>query len=83
MLYDDVRTVVYRNRIKQSRKALNKTYSVKLWLDQIKDEGGKSMFKEEVVKDKELYLFAWCTKFQLKVCRSPVCRLLGPTMLLA
>ncbi|KAF9536306.1 hypothetical protein EC957_011626, partial [Mortierella hygrophila] len=39
MLYDDVRTVVYRNRTQLSRKAVSPSYSVKLWLEQIKDEG--------------------------------------------
>lgn len=76
MLYDDVWTVVYCNQTKQSWKALNQTYSVKLWLDQIKDEGSKSMFKDEVVQDKEHYLFAWCMKFQLKVCGPHAHRLL-------
>ncbi|KAK3805237.1 MAG: hypothetical protein JOS17DRAFT_768795 [Linnemannia elongata] len=69
MLYDDVRTVVYRNRTQLSRKAVSPSYSVKLWLDQIKDEGGKSMFKDEAAQSKDHYLFAWCTRFQLKIMK--------------
>lgn len=69
MLYDDVRTVVYRNRTQISRKAISPSYSVKLWLDQIKDEGGKSMYKDEAAQDNDRYLFAWCTRFQLKIMK--------------
>lgn len=73
MLYDDVRTVVYRNRTQLSRKAVIPSYSVKLWLDQIKDEGDKSTFKDEAAQDKDHYLLAWCTRFQLKVYGLFVC----------
>jgi len=72
MLYDDVRTVAYRQKIKSSRKSLNPSLSVKLWLDQIEQEGGKSMFIEQVPEFSDHFVFAWSTKFQLKVSLGPL-----------
>lgn len=67
MLYDDVRTVAYRQRTKVSRKSLDPTLSVKLWLDQIEQEGGKSLFIDQVPDFPDHFVFAWSTKFQLRV----------------
>ncbi|KAG0364119.1 hypothetical protein BGZ54_007822 [Gamsiella multidivaricata] len=78
MLYDNVRAVLYRSQTDQSRKALSPIRSVQLWLEQIKDEGGKSMFKEPfkdaIEAHREHYLLAWCSKFRLKVADSDMMR---------
>lgn len=66
MLYDDVRKVVYRQRMQRSRKSAHPTLSVQLWIEQIQEEGGKGMFEDQVADNPNHYLFAWCTKFQLK-----------------
>jgi hypothetical protein len=67
MVYDDVRKAIYRRKTKESRKALLPTLSVQLWIEQIVEKGGQGMFVDSVVGDNDLYVFAWCTKFQLKV----------------
>ncbi|KAK3804607.1 MAG: hypothetical protein JOS17DRAFT_94558 [Linnemannia elongata] len=66
-LYDDVRTVAYRQKTQGSRKSQDVAVSVKLWLDLIVQGGGKSMFMDQVAEFPEHFVFAWCTKFQLRL----------------
>ena len=67
MLYDDVRTVAYRQKTQGSRKSHDVGVSAKIWLDLIVQGGGKSMFMDQVAEFPEHFVFAWCTKFQLRV----------------
>ncbi|KAF9919207.1 hypothetical protein FBU30_011120 [Linnemannia zychae] len=66
--------VAYRQKTRVSRKALDPTCSVRLRLDQIEIEGGKTLLIDEVPEFPDHYMFARSTKFQLKV--SDVGRLL-------
>ncbi|KAF9899241.1 hypothetical protein EC991_009230, partial [Linnemannia zychae] len=65
MLFDDVRTVAYRQKTHVSHKSQDIGLSVKLWLDYIVQEGDKSMFMDQVPIFPQHFVFAWCTKFQL------------------
>ncbi|KAF9920589.1 hypothetical protein FBU30_009555 [Linnemannia zychae] len=67
MLYDDVRAAAYCQKIRVSRKVLDRTCNVRLWLDQIENEGGKTLLIDEVPEFPDHYKFAWSTKFQLKI----------------
>ncbi|KAK3819330.1 MAG: hypothetical protein J3R72DRAFT_497555, partial [Linnemannia gamsii] len=67
MHYGGVRTAAYRHKIADSRKHNDATASVKLWLDSIQKEGGKSMFMDGFEGFEHLYLFAWCTEFQMRI----------------
>ncbi|KAF9981559.1 hypothetical protein BGZ80_008772, partial [Entomortierella chlamydospora] len=58
---------VYRARTSGSRKSINPTNSVKLWMEQIEKEGGKSIFVDNVTGITNQYFFAWSTEFQLEV----------------
>ncbi|KAF9536271.1 hypothetical protein EC957_011755, partial [Mortierella hygrophila] len=49
MHYGGVRTAAYRHKIADSRKHDDATASVKLWLDSIQQEGGKSMFMDGIM----------------------------------
>ncbi|KAG0268852.1 hypothetical protein BGZ96_006630, partial [Linnemannia gamsii] len=66
MLYDDVRTVAYRQKTQGSQKSHDVGVSVKIWLDLIVQGGGKGMFMDQVAEFPEHFVFAWCTKFQLR-----------------
>ncbi|KAG0051897.1 hypothetical protein BGZ83_003224 [Gryganskiella cystojenkinii] len=67
MKYKHVKSVVYRAKTSDSRKNINPTLSVKLWMKEIEDNGGKSTYIDKVTGVENNYLFAWCTKFQLEV----------------
>jgi len=43
---------------------------VNLWIEEIKKEGGKGMFLDQVGDNESSFLVAWCTAFQLKVRKS-------------
>jgi hypothetical protein len=58
MLYDDVRTVAYRQKTQGSRKSQDISVSVKLWLDLIVQEGGKSLFMDQVADFPQHFMFA-------------------------
>ncbi|KAI7832493.1 hypothetical protein BC939DRAFT_105364 [Gamsiella multidivaricata] len=66
--YDDVRSAMYRHRTLAYKKNYDVSLSVKLWMDTIRKEGGKSLFDEDVAKlDGKNYMIAWSSSFQIKI----------------
>ncbi|KAF9158622.1 hypothetical protein BGX20_003308, partial [Mortierella sp. AD010] len=63
--YDDIRTAAYRQHLKVYRKHKGVVTSVRLWLEHIESTGGKGRFVDK--EDKQNFMIAWCTKFQLKI----------------
>ncbi|KAI7815852.1 hypothetical protein BC939DRAFT_81628 [Gamsiella multidivaricata] len=59
---------MYRHRTLAYKKNYDVSLSVKLWMDTIRKEGGKSLFDEDVAKlDGKNYMIAWSSSFQIKV----------------
>ncbi|KAI8357387.1 hypothetical protein B0O80DRAFT_496160 [Mortierella sp. GBAus27b] len=65
--YDNVRGAMYRKRTTNSQKASNIVTSVKRWIKQIQDNGGKGLFQTNMSGDPKSFLVAWCTGFQLRL----------------
>ncbi|KAF8924569.1 hypothetical protein BGZ47_003923, partial [Haplosporangium gracile] len=57
MHYGDVRTA-YRHKIADSRKHNDAAANVKLWLDSIQEEGGKSMFIDDIKDFEHIHIMA-------------------------
>ncbi|KAG0365627.1 hypothetical protein BGX24_004036 [Mortierella sp. AD032] len=55
MTQGDVQTAAYRIKTQDSRLALDPSLSVKLWLDRIQQEGGKTMFIDQVPEFEHLF----------------------------
>ncbi|KAI1287927.1 hypothetical protein EDD11_010120 [Mortierella claussenii] len=64
--YEHVRKAVYRQHMNNAQKVSNVMQSVRLWMDQVIQEGGKSKFEEQINDNSNSFLIAWSTSFQLK-----------------
>ncbi|OAQ33601.1 hypothetical protein K457DRAFT_28823 [Linnemannia elongata AG-77] len=56
MTQGDVRTAAYRIKTHDSRLALDPTLSVKLWLERIQQEDGKTMFIDQIPEFEHLFI---------------------------
>ena len=66
--YSDVRNALYKHRTLGARRHVDVLQSVRLWMGTIREEGGKSVFDEDVTRlDGKHYMIAWATPFQIKV----------------
>ncbi|KAF9920166.1 hypothetical protein FBU30_010047 [Linnemannia zychae] len=66
--YSDIRNALYKHRTIGARKHANALQSVRLWMTAIQEEGGRSVFNEDVTHlDGKHYMIAWSTQFQIKV----------------
>lgn len=64
--YKAVRDAIYRQKKNVSQKDVNLLESVRMWLAQIEEEGGKSLFK---TGPDGAFTITWATQFQLCVSK--------------
>jgi len=66
--YQHFRKAIYRQETSECRKAEEMVKSVRLWMEQIEQEGGKTLFMEQIEDSRpDSFIIAWSTPFQLEV----------------
>jgi len=65
---NDARAALYRRRIREWQKDKDPVKSIELWLQAIREKGGRTLFERNRRQQVDgSFLVAWCTSFQLEV----------------